>query len=269
VQIVVRHRTRYCYARPVHYSAQTLRLTPQSFEGQRVVEWAIHAPGIEEALAVRDAFGNRVLLISVAGAHTETIIDAGGVVETIDRNGVVRGVAETVPLRIYLRQTPQTTANGAIRHLCASISGRGTIERLHELMHRIRDTVGYEIGATHAHTSAAEALSDRRGVCQDHAHIFIAAARTLGIPSRYVTGYLLVSGEAQAQAQHAWAESWVDDLGWVGFDVANGLCPTANYVRLAAGLDAGQAAPVRGCRRGGEAETLEVTVQVQQQSAQQ
>ncbi len=111
-------------------------------------------------------------------------------------------------------------------------------------------------------------------MCQDHAHIFIAAARTLGIPARYVTGYLLMEdtsdGAGPAEAHHAWAEAWVESLGWVGFDVANRICPTERYVRLAAGLDAGYAAPIVGSRRGGADEKLDVSVAVQQQqSAQQ
>jgi transglutaminase-like putative cysteine protease len=112
-------------------------------------------------------------------------------------------------------------------------------------------------------------LADGKGVCQDHAHIFIAAARTLGVPARYITGYLLLDSGGTADAHHAWAEAWVEGLGWVGFDVSNGICPTDKYVRLAVGLDAGYAAPVTGSRRGGQEETLSVTVDVQQASAQQ
>ncbi len=149
----------------------------------------------------------------------------------------------------------------------------------------MRDRVEYVKGATDAHTEAAEALADGKGVCQDHAHIFIAAARTLAIPARYVTGYLVMHGDgpdpdeeaadtaeaAPADAHHAWAEAWVEALGWVGFDVANRVCPTDHYVRLACGLDASYAAPIIGSRRGGGGEKLEVSVAVQQQqqSAQQ
>jgi transglutaminase-like putative cysteine protease len=124
-------------------------------------------------------------------------------------------------------------------------------------------------GVTDAHTGAAEALADGKGVCQDHAHIFISAVRTLGIPARYVTGYLVLDAPSASEAHHAWAEAWVEGLGWVGFDVANRICPTERYVRLAAGLDAGYAAPIIGSRRGGSTEKLDVSVEVQQQSAQQ
>ena len=112
--------------------------------------------------------------------------------------------------------------------------------------------VAYEVGVTNTHTTAADALKDGRGVCQDHAHVFISAARSLGIPARYVSGYLLAgTGDEPSDANHAWAEAWLDGLGWVGFDPANGVCPTDRYVRLASGLDAAFAAPIRGTRRGG------------------
>jgi len=140
---------------------------------------------------------------------------------------------------------------------------------LHEIMNQIRSRIAYEIGVTHAHTTAAEALADGKGVCQDHAHVFISAARTLGIPARYITGYLLMNDAHPSAAHHAWAEAWIDPLGWVAFDSANRVCPTDRYVRLAAGLDAGYAAPIIGSRRGGASEKLEVSVAVQQQSAQQ
>ena len=113
-------------------------------------------------------------------------------------------------------------------------------------------------------------MKDGRGVCQDHAHVFISAARSLGIPARYVSGYLLAgTGGEPSDANHAWAEAWLDDLGWVGFDPANGVCPTDCYVRLASGLDAAFAAPIRGTRRGGGNQELDVIVEVQQQISQQ
>ena len=94
------------------------------------------------------------------------------------------------------------------------------------------------------HTSAAEALKAGRGVCQDHAHVFISAARLMGVPARYVNGYFVTGGESASEAQHAWAEACIDGLGWLGFDPANQVCPTERYVRLACGLDAASAAPI-------------------------
>jgi transglutaminase-like putative cysteine protease len=130
-------------------------------------------------------------------------------------------------------------------------------------MHEVHAKVAYELGATGAHTTAAEAFEDGRGVCQDHAHILTAAARSAGLPARYVTGYLVTGVGASATAAHAWAEVLVPDLGWVGFDAANNTCPTDSYVRVAAGLDAAGVAPVRGSRRGGAMERMSVEVRVE------
>jgi transglutaminase-like putative cysteine protease len=267
----VRHITRYRYAEPVSYSIQCLRLTPLSFMGQRVLDWQVRGGGANPALQFRDGFGNIVHLLTVNARHEELVIEAGGTVETQDCNGVVSDLTKSAPPRVFLRETTQTKPDGAIRALAGSADGNDTLDKLHALLDAVRDRVEYVPGATHTHTSAAEALADGKGVCQDHAHIFIAAARTLAIPARYVTGYLVLDEEGAAEAHHAWAEAWVEGLGWVGFDVANRVCPTDRYVRLAAGLDAGYAAPIVGSRRGGETETLDVsvTVQQQQQTAQQ
>jgi transglutaminase-like putative cysteine protease len=268
--ISIRHVTSYRYAEPVRYTIQSLRLTPASFKGQRVAGWQVRAPGADPLMHFRDGFGNTVHVATVTSTHQQLTIEAGGQVETANTDGVVSGLAEPAPPRVYLRETPRTRPDAAIRELGASIDSKDALDRLHTLSRAVRTRVEYVPGVTDTHTGAAEALADGKGVCQDHAHIFIAAARTLGVPARYVTGYLVIEADGPAQAHHAWAEGWIEGLGWVGFDVANGICPTERYVRLAAGLDAGYAAPVVGSRRGGSAETLAVAVEVeQQQNAQQ
>jgi transglutaminase-like putative cysteine protease len=268
--ISVRHITRYRYAEPVSYTIQSLRLTPESFEGQRVLDWRVLGGGARPALQFRDGSGNLVHLFTVHSRHQELVIEAAGTVETRDCNGVVAGLARGAPARVFLKETAQTRPDAAIRALAEAVAGKDTLDKLHALLGAVRQRVAYVPGVTDRYTSAGEALANGKGVCQDHAHIYIAAARTLGIPARYVTGYLALEDAKTAPAHHAWAEAWVESLGWVGFDVANGMCPTAGYVRLACGLDAGYAAPIVGSRRGGKSETLEVAVTVeQQQSAQQ
>jgi transglutaminase-like putative cysteine protease len=283
--IHVRHVTRYVYAEPVSYSVQSLRLTPAPFQGQRIVQWKVDVPGCGQPLEFKDGFGNIVQLVAVSAVHRELVVEASGTVDTKDTNGVVLGLAKTIPPRVFLKETALTKPDAAIRDLAKAVEGKDRLATMHALSSAIRDRIEYVRGHTGAHTSAAEALADGKGVCQDHAHVFIAAARTLGVPARYVTGYLLqeadkpdtIEGEPADDAQtppppeapHAWSEAWVESLGWVGFDVANRVCPTDRYVRLATGLDAGSAAPVVGSRRGGAGETLDVSVVVQQQSAQQ
>lgn len=263
MRITLSHETRYGFAQASRYTIQALKLTPASFAGQKVLDWKIDAPGIEKAGRFRDAFGNLIHLVNQQGEHSEIIIRVSGEVETADTGGVVKGLMETAPPRVFLRFTRQTQADEAILALAHGAKAKDRLELLHQLSASLRKALDYQAGSTAAHTTAAEALAEGFGVCQDHAHLFIAAARALDIPARYVTGYLVADN--QADAHHAWAEAHVENLGWVGFDVANRICPTENYVRLACGLDAFHAAPVRGSRRGGGAESLAVHVEVSAQ----
>jgi transglutaminase-like putative cysteine protease len=269
MQIAVEHVSRYGYVEEATYSIQALRLTPSKFSGQRVVRWTIESRPESRMIASRDGFGNVVHVMTVTARHREIEIKAEGVVDVEDRHGVVQGILEPVPLRIFLRRTPLTTPSPAIADLAISHDATERIPFLHDLMARIGEEVEYLPGTTSVATTAAESLAAGKGVCQDLAHIFISSAREASIPARYVTGYLLLEGEEQARAHHAWAEAWVDGVGWIGFDVANQTCPTDRYVRMAAGLDAQFAAPIRGSRRGGGGESLEVTVRVAQEIAQQ
>jgi transglutaminase-like putative cysteine protease len=269
MRISIGHVSRYTYAAPVHYSIQTLRLTPPSFHGQRVIEWLITAPGFNTAQKFRDGYGNVAHLVTYSGALDENVILAKGVVETEDRAGIVQGLSEAAPVRVYMRETDKTRPGDAIRDLAQRSCPTPNLSGFHRLMNAVRDAVDYHVGATSEHTSAEDALADGRGVCQDHAHVFIAAARSLGVPARYVNGYFVSGADEPAEAHHAWAEVWIDALGWVGFDPANRVCPTDHYVRLATGLDADSAAPIRGTRRGGANEALDVIVEVQQQNTQQ
>jgi transglutaminase-like putative cysteine protease len=267
VLIRVRHVMRSTYAEPVGYAVQSLRLTPASFKGQRVLDWQLRVEGAGAPLQFRDGHGNIVHLATVAVAHRSLIIEAGGTVETADANGVVDRLGSAAPPRVYLRETELTRPRAGICELAHSAGGSDSLGRLHALAAAIGERVLPVAGA--AHSGAAEALAAGEGAPQDHAHIFIAAARVLGVPARFVTGYLLREPEAEAAVHHVWAEAWVDGLGWVGFDVSNRICPTERYVRLAAGLDAAGTAPIIGARGGGAAEHLEVSVHVQQQNTQQ
>jgi transglutaminase-like putative cysteine protease len=247
---------------------QRLHLWPVNFDTQRIVSWSITAPGIETALRYTDGFGNFVHLVTIANQSGPLTITAEGVVDSTDASGLVSGLASPAPDAVFLRQSKATMPSAAMRSLAEKAAAKPEVlDRLHYLLSEIHDRVAYEIGATHAHTTAAEAFAEGRGVCQDHTHIFLGAARAIGIPARYVTGYLVTADGAASTAAHAWAEALVPNLGWVGFDAANGKCPTEHYVRVAAGIDAAGVAPVRGSRRGGEMErmTVEVRVEIAQQ----
>ena len=141
---------------------------------------------------------------------------------------------------------------------------------LHDLSARVLAGASYAKGATDTRTTGEQAVAAGQGVCQDHAHIFIGIARQLGVPSRYVSGYLLMDGQVEQEATHAWAEAHVEGLGWTGFDISNGISPDARYVRLATGRDYREAAPILGISYGAAMEETAVEVRVtQQQEAQQ
>ncbi len=265
MRIGITHTTTY-HSETAARSIQALRLTPVSGLGQTVVSWQVRVPGQGIALRYGDAFGNLVDLVASHGAVMEVEIIAEGVVETSDTAGVVGFPMEAIVPEVCLRATRLTEADEAIRTFaegCRRAEGR--LATLHAILDGLHAAVAYDTTATGSDTTAVAAFAAGRGVCQDHAHVFIAAARSLGIPARYVTGYLLTD-VGDSVAHHAWAEALVPEIGWVGFDAANGQCPTERYVRLAVGLDAIEAAPVRGIRQGGASERLTVNVAVAEQS---
>jgi transglutaminase-like putative cysteine protease len=270
MRLRVVHRTVYRYTESIDYAIQTLRSEPRSYEGLAVLRWRVEGDGGRELPSFIDGLGNIVHTQTIDRPHREAVIMVTGEVETKRGDGIVLGAPEPLPPEFFLRATPLTAPDDAIVALARDgATGGDTIARLHGLMNRVRDRVDYRAGATDSMTSAAEALAQGSGVCQDHAHLFIAAARAAGIPARYVSGYLWTGGNGGAyEASHAWAEAHIAELGWVGFDPANRLCPSENYIRVAVGLDYAAAAPVRGLRRGPAEESLEVEVQVQQSANQ-
>ncbi|MEP3277151.1 MAG: transglutaminase family protein [Stappiaceae bacterium] len=270
MQLSVIHKTQYHYSSPLTQALQQLRLTPTDSPGQKVSNWRISMPGIENALQFNDAFGNITHLVSLNPNADILTIEASGDVETTDLSGVLGKMPGSVPARVFCRKTDLTGDNAGIRKLAGVMDKEDNlIAGLHALMQSVRETVSYKVGVTETHTPAADALSRGEGVCQDHAHIFISAVRHKGLPARYVSGYLLVDEVDTSEAHHAWAEVCLPDLGWVGFDVSNGVSPTDQHIRLSTGLDSRSAAPIRGVRWGGTEEKLEVQVDVAQGAAQQ
>lgn len=259
----VSHVTTYRYAAPVRFAVQSLRLFPSRFDGQRALKWDVSVEGGVRGGSFRDGAGDRVEGWSVRGPIEELRITVTGEVETIDLAGVLRGHRELIHPLAYMRETAATWVDAELRALAndSVVGATDALERAHKLSRGVSAAIRYKPGVTHARTTAAEALALGEGVCQDHAHALIACARELGMPARYVSGYLNARADGEAEdAAHAWAEIWVENIGWIGFDAANLCCSDANYIRLGSGLDAQDAAPVRGIARGEGEEALEVSV---------
>lgn len=261
--LTVNHVTTYAYDAPMRAAVQSLRLFPSRFDGQRTVRWEVAVEGGVRGGSFRDGAGDKVEGWSLRGPVSEVTVSVVGQVDTADLAGVLRGHREQVSPLAYLRETTATWIDDAIETLAQEAGGAAgdALDRAHRLSRAVSEAIAYKPGATHAHTTAAEALGLGEGVCQDHAHALIACARTLGMPARYVSGYLFARDDgAPHEAAHAWAEIWVENIGWIGFDAANACCPDARYIRLGSGLDAREAAPIKGIAQGEGEERLDVTV---------
>ena len=264
MKLQVDHVTRYHYEHPVRGVVQSHRLTPSHFAGQKVLFWEVTVSGGIKGGGFRDGAGDWVQAWTVPGPVSEISVRVHGQVDTTDMAGVLKRHRETIPPLAWLSPTPATRADAALVDLAQGASGSDGLALAHALSDAVADAIAYSPGTTHAHTTAAEALALGEGVCQDHAHALIACARVHDMPARYVSGYLHATEDGTPhEAAHAWAEVWVEGLGWVGFDPANRCCPDDRYIRLGAGADARGAAPIRGIARGDGLEHLDVTVAVE------
>lgn len=268
MRLKITHTTTYTYDTPVEYALQQLRLIPKSGHGQGVISWSSSIIGGTKQVVFDDLFSNHTELVVVDPGATRIEIVSEGDVEVEDRNGVVGRHTGPAPIWLFRETTPLTAPGSGLRRLASGIRAGfdelGGVDPVHALSSEIAGTVAYETGRTDAGTGAEAALTAGHGVCQDHAHIMIAAARLLGYPARYVSGYLMMDGQVEQEASHAWAEVWTEPLGWIGFDVSNGISPDARYVRVATGRDYRDAAPIHGLRHGAGGENLHVALQVQQ-----
>lgn len=265
MRLKIDHVTTYTYDQPVRGVVQSHRLTPSVFDGQRTLDWSITVSDGISGGAFRDGAGDWVQSCSVLGPVDRIVVHVSGTVETEDRAGILKGHRELVPPMVYLRDTLPSRADMALTELGreAVASGGDPLDRAHRMSAQVAAAIRYTPNSTDAHTTAAEALAQGQGVCQDHSHALLAVARSQGVPARYVSGYLQASEDGSAEeAAHAWVELFVEGLGWIGFDAANNCCPDARYVRLGSGFDAQYAAPIRGTTRGPGRESLDVNVAV-------
>lgn len=256
--LTVNHETVYRYEHSVAHSTQYLRLTPQTMEGQKVLEWRLDLP--TPAVPSSDAFGNLCHVMTLDMPHREIRIRAVGIVETDDGERTCTSGGDPLP---FLRSTALTTMSAELAEFVASLGKVPmTLATLDKLAMAIETAVVFSPGSTHAGSTAADAFAARQGVCQDHTHIFIACCRHLGVPARYVSGYVHSPGHADNHmATHAWAEAWLNDRWW-SFDVVNRSRAGEHHLKLAVGMDYLDACPVRGVRRGGGGEVMQAEVRV-------
>lgn len=258
----VNHETSYAYAEAVRYTIQALRLTPRREARQRVIAWSIQAPGrrIEQV----DAHGNIVHYVTVEALHRELRLLVSGEVETDETPWQPNADAHQLSPLAYRTASTLTAADPALAEFAAqALSGDDTLHaRVLRAARAVAASVAYRPGSTQVSDTAISVFQRGEGVCQDQTHVFIACCRAQALAARYVSGYLH-TGDQQRVASHAWAEVWMDEPGqWHGIDVAHGEPVAGRHCRLAVGRDYLDAAPVRGMRRGGGQEKMDVKVTV-------
>nr|WP_298726946.1 transglutaminase family protein [uncultured Steroidobacter sp.] len=263
MQLHIRHETIYRYGEPVKRSVQNLRLTPRRDPMQRALSWNMVAPG--QCRSQVDAYGNIVHLLTLDEPHREIRIVVNGVVETEDQSaGSLPDEGRLSPLA-FLAETPLTRPDEAIASFARAHlqSGGDLRSRLLALAEAVCEQVRYEKGATDVHESASRAFARGAGVCQDHSHIYIASCRSAGIPARYVSGYFYAGKDGEI-ASHAWVDVWDPgrEPGWLSIDVTHRMPTDGRHCRLAVGRDYLDACPIRGVRRGGGAEEMQVAVRI-------
>jgi len=259
MQLRIHHKTAYTYEEPVKYTAQKLRLTPRLEGTQRTLSWAIQTPG--RRTEQLDAHGNITHLLTFEEPHREMSIVVSGVVETATADELLRHDGMLSPLA-YLATTPLTAPNEDMVALAGTHlkTERHARERLYSLAAAVRERVRYRLGTTSVEDSAATAFTTGQGVCQDQSHVFIACCRAAGIPARYVSGYICSEAGGDT-ASHAWVDAWIEEShAWLAIDVTHLSPAGAGHCRLAVGRDYLDAAPVRGVRRGGGREVMDVSV---------
>jgi len=260
MKLAVDHTTHYTYDSPVRASTQYLRLTPRDSSRQKVVDWKVEAPAVP--VRTFDGFGNVLHVLTIEKPVTEIRIRAIGVIET--RAGLDED-ADPVPLSplIFTRVSSLTRVDERLAAFADAYRRRaGSPSGLTELATGILRKMPFKPGDTNVSSSAAEAFGVGSGVCQDHANVFIACCRHLGVPARYISGYVYSAGQTHV-ASHAWAEAWVVDR-WRSFDIANNRPAGEDHIRVAIGADYFDACPIRGVRTGGGVEAMSAVALVAQ-----
>ena len=261
MRLSIDHRTTYRFSTPQDRLVQQLRMTPENTHDQTVASWHIAVDCDARMRRHRDGFGNCTTMLYCEGPLEQIEITVAGEVVTSHSDGVLHGTHEPLPAALFARATALTEADPAIVAFAREQEGRDPIAALHRLARAVRDRSAVDRGRPVAGRTAADAFGRATATPRDLSHIFIAAARVLGIPARYVSGYCDLEGDHRP-APHGWVDAHVDGLGWVGFDPTLGVSPEEHHVRVAVGLDATGAAPVSGSRLGEGDERLDVEVTV-------
>ena len=254
MKLNIKHVSKYEFSNNLTYGVQRLRLNPQNNKIQNIKTWNINIEGGIKQFEYLDHHQNMCTFVPLSNDSKEIVISVLG-----------NDTPKTKPW-MYNMYTPITKPDYYLKSFCKrwKNSSYSELDICHLIAEEIKKLVKFRKGSTSAYTSAEESFKKKKGVCQDFAHIFISCLRYLGFSVRYVSGYLKIEGVNEQDATHAWADVFIKDLGWVGFDVANGISPDERYVVLANGFDFFDASPIHGLHLDSHNINLDVSVCVQQ-----
>ena len=262
MRLSIDHRTTYRFTAPQRRLVQLLRMTPRNTHDQTVAEWHISIDCDARLREHHDGFGNQTTMLYAEGPIDGIEIAVSGEVVTSSSGGVLHGTHEPLPPAIFLRTTDATLADRALADFARTATdGKATIAAMRALNDTLKERFATDSGRPEPGLTAAQAFARDAATPRDLAQMFIAAARAIEVPARYVTGYCDLQ-DGHRPTPHGWAEAWLDDTGWVGFDPTLGLSPEEHHARVAVALDAIGASPVAGSRLGEGRERLDVDVQV-------
>lgn len=270
MRIAVEHRTHLAYSADVVESVMDARIGPRTDEHQRWISFDLR---VEPAASVRrynDGFGNTAHLITVARPHRSIDVVMRGEIETTLADPFQPPGARPTALgpgdiADFVAPSPLVPRAAELETAAAPFRDEAAFEAVQKLMHLVHDRFEYRSDVTDVETTVVEVLTRASGVCQDFAHVLIGLCRTIGVPARYVSGYILVGADRDApkrgaDASHAWVEAFTPTHGWRGFDPTNDLLASEHHVKMAVGRDYHDVPPTRGTFRGVADEDLAVAV---------
>lgn len=267
MKLEIVHSTRYRYSGPIAETVMEVRLRPMDGNGQRCLDFRLELSHGVKARTYVDGFGNHVHYFNLVRPHAGLSVISRSTVET--GLGPDQDPGEELVGDFLRFRSPVKDVEGirelARRHPIADPLSAAEVERaLDELALTISREFTYDQSVTNVYSAVDDVLQLRAGVCQDFAHLFIAVARSMGVPARYVSGYIHFPGEKFSTASHAWAEAWVPGRGWVGFDATHPVRTTPHHVRLAVGRDYTDAAPTRGVYVGSASSAMSISVKTRE-----
>lgn len=256
MKLMINHQTHYDYTECARNSIQYIKMTPSNNGHQRVHSWHVSVPGEKKQKV--DAFNNVWITSTQRFDYQQMTIMAQGIVELNTKT--LFGLTDQLNPYLFLQPTTSTTCSAEMEEFAHRFVPEITYGNLVNLAAAVLDYMPYIPQTTNVMTFAIDAFQHKQGVCQDHSHVFIAMCKSLGLPARYVSGYLYVPNTPHL-ASHAWCEVFLNNT-WYSFDISNQLFIPSSHVYTAIGRDYWDVAPIRGVRESGGIESMHSIVQV-------